>query len=53
MADYSQEVMDLYHRLKKDAEAAGYHLNPDEEMVLMLVEGLWANQQRYGYMLCP
>ncbi len=51
--EYSQEVMDLYQRLQKDAEAGGYHLNPDKEMTLILVEGLLANQKRYGYMLCP
>lgn len=51
--EYSQEVVDLYQRLKEDAEAGGYHLNPDLETTLMLVEGLLTNRERFGYMLCP
>lgn len=46
-------VEELYLRLKKDAEAAGYHLNPDLEYTMVIVEGLWRNRERYGYMLCP
>jgi ferredoxin-thioredoxin reductase catalytic subunit len=43
----------LYARLKRDAEAAGYNLNPDKEFVLALVEGLLTNTDRYGYQACP
>jgi len=46
-------VLGLYDRLDQAAEAAGYHLNPDREFTLTLVEGLLANRDRYGYMLCP
>lgn len=52
-SDYSQGVLDLHGQLGKDAEAGGYHLNPDREFTLMLAEGLHTNQERYGYMLCP
>ncbi len=48
-----KEVQALYAKLQKDAEASGYHLNPDREFVLALVEGLLLNKERYGYMLCP
>jgi ferredoxin-thioredoxin reductase catalytic subunit len=41
--DFSREVLDLHDRLDKDAEAGGYHLNPDREMTLMLAEGLHTN----------
>ncbi len=51
--EYAREVLDLYERLAEDAEAGGYHLNPDRGFVLVLAEGLHTNQQRYGYMLCP
>ncbi len=44
---------DLYQRLKREAEASGYLLNPDEEFVLDLMEGLVTNQKRYGYLACP
>jgi ferredoxin-thioredoxin reductase catalytic chain len=48
-----QAAQDLYARLKSEAEAAGYYLNPDVEFVLDLMEGLLANQERYGYQSCP
>lgn len=40
-------------RLRSEAEASGYHLNPDNAFVKMLAEGLLANRQRYGYQSCP
>jgi ferredoxin-thioredoxin reductase catalytic chain len=52
-SQYPQEVLDLHQSLDREAEAAGYHLNPDREFVLMLADGLLRNQERYGYMLCP
>jgi ferredoxin-thioredoxin reductase catalytic subunit len=44
---------ELYQRLKKEAEASGYLLNPDQEFVIDLMEGLLTNQKRYGYLACP
>jgi len=44
---------ELYERLKSEAEAAGYFLNPDQPFVLDLMEGLLTNQERYGYLSCP
>jgi ferredoxin-thioredoxin reductase catalytic subunit len=49
----SQEAEALYERLKKEAEAGGYLLNPDKEFVLGLMEGLLTNEKRYGYQSCP
>jgi len=43
----------LYERLKREAEAGGYLLNPDKEFVLSLMEGLLTNEERYGYPSCP
>ena len=48
-----QAALDLYERLKSEGEAAGYYLNPDVEFVLDLMEGLLANEARYGYQACP
>jgi ferredoxin-thioredoxin reductase catalytic chain len=48
-----EEVDRLYERLKKEAEAGGYHLNPDVEMTKALVKGLLTNEKRYGYQACP
>ncbi|HEY74612.1 MAG TPA: ferredoxin:glutaredoxin reductase [Thermoflexia bacterium] len=47
------EVEALYERLHREAEAAGYHLNPDREFVFELIEGLLVNEKRYGYWACP
>jgi ferredoxin-thioredoxin reductase catalytic subunit/rubredoxin len=53
MTELAQAVYDLYERLKTEGEAAGYHLNPDVEFTLDLVEALLTNEARYGYRACP
>ena len=54
MSDIPAEQIDLlYERLKKEAEAGGYHLNPDVRFTKELVAGLLVNEQRYGYWACP
>jgi ferredoxin-thioredoxin reductase catalytic subunit/rubredoxin len=47
------DVDALYSRLKKEAEQAGYHLNPDVAFTKDLVKGLLINELRYGYWACP
>ncbi len=47
------DVEALVARLSKDAEGAGYHLNPDPGFTQGLVEGLLTNERRYGYRSCP
>jgi ferredoxin-thioredoxin reductase catalytic chain len=49
----AEQIDALYERLDKDAEASGYHLNPDREFTRGLVEGLLINAGRYGYQACP
>jgi ferredoxin-thioredoxin reductase catalytic subunit len=54
MTEPSQAEIDkLYERLNKEAEASGYHLNPDVELTKALIRGLLVNEQRYGYWVCP
>jgi ferredoxin-thioredoxin reductase catalytic subunit len=48
-----KEIETYYKRLNKDAEAYGYHLNPDVEFTKELVKGLLVNEKRYGYQNCP
>lgn len=48
-----EDIQRLYEKLTEEAESGGYHLNPDLEMTLALVEGLLINQGRYGYQACP
>ena len=43
----------LMEMLEFEAEAGGYHLNPDTEMTLSLCEGLVQNIERFGYQGCP
>ena len=49
----ADEVDRLYDKLNREAEAAGYHFNPDVAFTRELVKGLLANEKRYGYRACP
>lgn len=52
--EIQQDQIDpLYKRLNEEAEASGYHLNPDVEFTKELVKGLLTNEARYGYWNCP
>ncbi len=44
---------ELRRKLSTEAEASGYHLNPDEDFTNALAEGLLVNTDRYGYPSCP
>jgi len=43
------EIDQLYDRLNREAEAGGYHLNPNVEFTKALIRGLIVNERRYGY----
>ncbi len=47
------EINRTHERLKQEAEAGGYHLNPDIEFTKELLRGLLVNEKRYGYWACP
>ncbi len=47
------EVIEAYEQLKKEAEEGGYHLNPDKQFTLRLIQGLLTNEKRFGYRACP
>jgi len=47
------EIEALSRRLRLDATASGYFLNPDEQFTSDLIRGLIVNQRRYGYPSCP
>jgi len=49
----NEEIEKLYERLHKEAEASGYHLNPDVEFTKNLIKSLLINEKRYGYWACP
>jgi ferredoxin-thioredoxin reductase catalytic subunit/rubredoxin len=48
-----EEIDRLHKRLDREAEAGGYHLNPDLPFTRDLVKGILINQNRYGYWNCP
>ncbi len=43
----------LHERLLSEAEASGYHLNPDIDLTRFLIAGLITNEDKYGYPACP
>ncbi len=50
----TEEDVDIfYKKIKKDAESAGYHLNPDVAFTKELLKSILINQDRYGYGACP
>lgn len=48
-----EQVERLFTRLDREAESAGYHLNPDRKFTLGLIEGMLVNERRHGYWACP
>lgn len=48
-----EKVDALYERLDREAEASGYHFNPEREFTWDLVEGLLINEERYSYWAYP
>ena len=46
-------IRETTSRLRMDAEASGYFLNPDASFAEAIVEGLLLNERRYGYWACP
>jgi ferredoxin-thioredoxin reductase catalytic subunit len=52
-AKTTAEIDRLYEKLNREAEASGYHLNPDVAFTRGLVKSLIENERRYGYQACP
>jgi ferredoxin-thioredoxin reductase catalytic chain len=49
----SEQIEAAYQKLQKEAQAGGYHLNPDSELTRELVKGILTNKKRYSYGNCP
>lgn len=43
----------ILERMRKDAEANGFYLCPDDNLLNDLMDGLATNEDRYGYGSCP
>ena|SRR3990172_9038077 len=46
-------VEKVRHMVEKYSRGSGFPLNPDEEIVATVVEGLARNRLRYGLAYCP
>lgn len=46
-------IEEVKARAQADAQTYGYYLTPDAELLQAFLEGLKANEERYGYPSCP
>ena len=53
MTHTQEEVAALFKKLDDDARKNGYFLNPDNPFTMELVDGLLANEKRFGHQACP
>jgi ferredoxin-thioredoxin reductase catalytic subunit len=49
----NDKTLKRYSEIKEIAQKGGYHLNPDEEMTIALIDGLVVNNERYKDEVCP
>ncbi len=47
------EINECIAKLKTDADAGGYNLNPNIEDLKMIITGYLENEKRFGYPVCP
>ena len=48
----SETIKAFVSNLKKDIKGKGYYLNPNEEDLEVVIEGLLTNQESLGYLCC-
>ncbi|MGI6153241.1 MAG: ferredoxin-thioredoxin reductase catalytic domain-containing protein [Christensenellaceae bacterium] len=48
-----EAVLKRMEQMETEAESGGYFLNPDKEFVYNIIDGLLANEARYGFSACP
>ncbi|MBN2488163.1 MAG: ferredoxin:thioredoxin reductase [Methanosarcinaceae archaeon] len=53
MNEHEELKQQIFERTSKYAEKAGYKLNPDKEILDIVVEGLATNKEKYGKQYCP
>ncbi len=49
----NKKTLKRYEQIREIAEKGGYHLNPDKEVTIALIDGLVVNSERYGDEVCP
>lgn len=50
MTDRKAEILEI---MREDAARSRYYLCPERELLDDFIEGLYTNEQRYGYYSCP
>jgi len=48
-----EEIEECIHRLKDEAEAGAYNLNPNREDLEIVIDGYLESEKKYGYPACP
>jgi ferredoxin-thioredoxin reductase catalytic subunit/rubredoxin len=46
-------IEEMFDSMKKIASEDGYKFNPDKLELGYILQGMWDNEQRYGYPACP
>jgi ferredoxin-thioredoxin reductase catalytic subunit/rubredoxin len=46
-------IEEMFDSMKKIASEEGYKFNPDKLELGYILQGMWDNEQRYGYPSCP
>ncbi len=46
-------VEEMFAEMKKIADEEGYQFNPVQMYLDDILQGLWDNEHRYGYLSCP
>ena len=49
----SEEISQFIDKIRSDIKGKGYFLNPNEEDLGMVIEGLLFNNETLGYLCCP
>ena len=52
MAQLEELETEIYEWAKLNAEASGYRLNPDYDIVVIAIKGLANNKRKYGETYC-
>ncbi len=48
-----EKIEGFIAKIRKDIKGKGYYLNPNEEDLHTIIDGLLTNQENLGYLCCP
>ena len=47
------DIVSCIDKLRNEASAGGYNINPNEDDLKVIIEGYLVNETKYGYPACP